>query len=412
MTEPAHVAIVGGGLMGASLGLLLSRCLPDYKVVLCERSPEAASFDRAVASPPSFDMRSTALSPSSVDMLQRLGVWEVAQNGATPIRTIQVSDKGNPGWVKLRENDNHGDPLGYVVENASLGRALMHGVANQDNLELLSPAEVRRVEFRTSHALLHFEGTSPAPLQSKLVIVADGANSLLRSQLGIGVEVRDYDQSAVVANVRCSQEHECVAYERFTAAGPLAMLPLHGVHGSVAAMVWTWPQTDVQEAMTLADDEFLARLQSTFGRRLGRFLSVSERSVYPLRRVIAREQVRRRLVLMGNAAHFLHPVAGQGFNLAARDGLRLADLLVQAEGRDPGDLALLKRYEQAQAPDQWRTTTLSHSFNQWFANSNSAATVLRNGAMALVQTQGAVRTGFIRQMSGRSSPRATPWRQA
>lgn len=407
MTDSADIAIVGGGMVGASLGLLLSQCLPNWRIVLCERTVTDVQPDQPLGQS-GFDARSTALSPSSVSMLERLGVWQSALRGATPIRKIHVSDRGHAGRVCLDEQDNQNSPLGYVVENEALGQALTHALVSRHNLTVLAPTEVVRVRFTAAHAVLTLKEGQTAELRARLVIVADGADSQLRSRLGIDADVVDYEQCAVVANVQCAEPHRCVAYERFTSGGPLAMLPLKGVYGHTSAMVWSWPIQSRDRIAGMSESELLTRLQTVFGYRLGRFLSVGERNIYALRRVLAREQVRRRLVLMGNAAHFLHPVAGQGFNLAARDALRLTELLVRMGG-DPGDLSILQRYEKEQAADQRNTAMLSHGFNQWFGNGNPLLVGLRNGAMGAVQTQSWIRNQFIRQMAGRNVPRANPW---
>src|SRR5690606_1164705 len=187
------------------------------------------------------------------------------------------------------------------------------------------------------------------------------ADSPLRHQLGIAEIEKEYRQNAVIANVRHQQSHGETAFERFTHHGPLAFLPLGGPQGRTSAVVWTWPTEQADAALAMSDMEFLARLQSKFGYRLGRLQQVGERQSYALRLCLAREQVRSGIVLMGNAAHFLHPVAGQGYNLALRDGLRLAEVLQSAAG-NLGDLEILQEYERRQLSDQRNTVRLSDGF--------------------------------------------------
>ena len=214
-----------------------------------------------------------------------------------------------------------------------------------DGLELKTPAQVQRLVNRQGSVRLQLEAQN---LDAELVVVADGADSPLRQQLGIAEVNKEYRQSAVIANVRHQQSHGETAFERFTHHGPLAFLPLGGAQGRSSAVVWTWPEGETTQAMAMSDAEFLARLQSEFGYRLGRLQQVGERQSYALRLCLAQEQVRSGIVLMGNAAHFLHPVAGQGYNLALRDGLRLAEVLQRAPG-NLGELELLLEYERLQA---------------------------------------------------------------
>jgi 2-octaprenyl-6-methoxyphenol hydroxylase len=405
------IAIIGGGLMGASTALLLAKVLPHCRIALLERHPFTPS-DATQTNLPSFDARSTALAPTSVQLMERLGVWPSMTVHATAIRSIQVSDQGHVGWVRLTEADNQQQSLGAVVENHALGRALISAVHAAPSVQVLAPTTVARVVPKADIVELMLDEASGASrsLSAKLVIVADGANSLVARQLGIALEVKDYHQHAIVANVAYAKPHQGAAYERFTAQGPMALLPLGGSQSHTSALVWTWPNDQVDVAMAMSDSEFLQHLQREFGHRLGKFSAVSRRSHYPLRLSVAREQVRSRLVLLGNAAHFLHPVAGQGYNLALRDAVRLAEVLQATSPEQLGDLAVLQRYQQLQAEDQRRTITLSDGFNRVFTSERFAFNALRNLAMLTVEHSAWVRNGFIRQMSGRASPQANPWR--
>lgn len=403
----ADIAVVGGGLMGATIALLFARAMPECQIVLCEK------FTVDTESPvdlgqPSFDGRSTALSPTSVDLLRTLDLWPNLPGTVTPIRRIHVSDRGHLGWVSLQESDNNNLPLGFVVENRALGWSLNQGLLRQSNIQIKAPALVENIAFSPGGAILRWRDQAQ-PLTVSLAVVADGADSPLRQSLGIQASRKDYQQHAMVANVRCSQPHQAQAFERFTSRGPLAMLPLHGNSGRHVAMVWTWPASEQQSAMALSDSEFLSQLQAIFGYRLGEFCAISPRSSYPLQLVLAQEQVRRNLVLMGNAAHFLHPVAGQGYNLALRDALRLTEILAQTDRRSLGELDVLQHYQRQQADDQNRTRLLSDGFIRLFGSDHVGAAALRNCAMFGVQCQPWIRSVFIRHMSGRGSDRAQPW---
>lgn len=410
------IAIVGGGLMGAALALLFCKTLPGRRVVLIEQKPLESATDQILAQP-NFDARSTALAPTSAGTLRRLGVWPALAAHATAIRRVQVSDRGHLGWVRLDTDSNAGEPLGYVVENRALGRALTDAMLACEGLELLAPAHVKRLLSHSDSVSLDIQEPNGAPavesegrtLTAQLVVIADGADSPLRHQLGIGDIAKDYRQSAIIANVRHEQPHGETAFERFTHHGPLALLPLGGEGGHTSAVVWTWPSDQAAEALNLSDGDFLTRLQREFGYRVGRLQQVGERQGYALRLCLAREQVRSRVVLMGNAAHFLHPVAGQGYNLALRDGLRLAEVLQTAGAGDLGDLLLLQEYERRQALDQRNTVRLSDGFNELFRAHQPHWILLRNLGMIGVEWSVTIRNAFIRQLSGRGSRRANPW---
>lgn len=403
----ADIAIIGGGLMGTATALLMAQVRPQCSIVLLEKHPfKSIGADEQTRS--SFDARSTALAPTSVALLQRLGVWRDIAAHATAIDSIQVSDKGHAGWVRLTQADNEARPLGAVVENHALGGALIAAVNAAATVEVKAPATVKAVVPKREQAELMLD--SGDSLAARLVIVADGADSAVARALAIGADVKDYQQHAVVANVAYSKAHKGAAFERFTAQGPLALLPLGGSGSHTSALVWTWPSARIDEVMAMPDAQFLSTLQRVFGYRLGEFTAVSRRSSYPLRLSVAQEQVRARIVLLGNAAHFLHPVAGQGYNLALRDALRLAQVLQGVPAKELGALELLQRYEQLQRGDQLRTIGLSDGFNSAFGSSHSLLAGLRNLGMVAVENSAWVRNGFIRQMSGRASAQADPWR--
>lgn len=398
-----RIAIVGGGMVGASLALLLSRALPKFSIVLLE----AQSLNNIQDPLPSFDARSTALAPGTQQILQQLGLWGEITSHATAIDRIRVSDSGHPGCLSLGPEDNHGDPLGYVVENRGLGLALNTALTRCPNIEVRAPILVQGIQPQARGVVLRLLN-QPA-LSADLVIVADGADSPLRKQLGIGERVHDYYQSALVANVQHQSPHKGRAFERFTRSGPLALLPLGGSRGAYSSLVWTLPEAQAQQCLALSDAEFLRALQIEFGYRLGHFVHATPRLSYPLKLRIATEQVRSGVVLLGNAAHFLHPVAGQGFNLALRDATRLAEVLRQAPEPWLGDLQVLSRYLQGQERDQWRTILLSHSFNQIFRYPSPVVSGLRTLGLGVLAGFSPVRDGFIRQLSGRAERRARPF---
>jgi 2-octaprenyl-6-methoxyphenol hydroxylase len=401
------VAIVGGGMVGVSLALLLGEFLPaSVRILLLEGFPlpeKDSGFGSAYS--PSFDARSTALSYSSYQIYRKLGIWPTLAQRSCPIRQIHVSERGRFGSTLLQAEDYHWEAMGYVVENAWLGTALIQALHEQDRVVMRSPTRVEQVEsFAGGYRLQVDQGEA---INADLLVVADGADSQLRQNLGIDVERRAYDQHALIANIGHASDHRGCAYERFTDQGPLAMLPLlpdaTGQHRS--ALVWTLPEAEHALLKECSEAEFLGQLQRRFGYRLGRLLKMGERFSYPLSLVQAREQVRHNLVLLGNAAHSLHPVAGQGFNLALRDCAALAEVLSAAgsRGDDLGELAVLQSYMDGQQADQERTVNFSDQLPGLFAHPDPALSRLRDMGLFALDLSPALKRQFVRQAAGVSA---------
>jgi len=371
------ICIIGGGMVGAALAALLANSLDGREILLVEAF--ALPTNRQAFFQPSFDDRSTAIASGSVALLQHIGVWEQLREHATPIRQVHVSDKGHFGGSLISSSEVDLDAVGYVVANAWIGRVLLSHLRQQSNVRLLSPAKVSQLKPLASGAELTLElGDQTHSLHTQLAIIADGAQSPLRERLGIDVRREDYQQSAIIANVRFDQPHQGVAYERFTDEGPMALLPLGGGdRAQESALVWTQPSRSAESLLAMSDADFLQQLQRRFGHRLGHFTQVGRRDSYPLQLIVAREQVRSSIAVMGNAAHFLHPVAGQGFNLALRDCATLCGQLKLAGDQPLGDLALLQSYLQLQHKDQQTTIGFSHLLTKLFTSDALPAAALR-----------------------------------
>lgn len=398
------VVIAGGGMVGVSLALGLAAALPEsQRILLVENFPLPSrdpNFDKAYT--PSFDARSTALSYSSYLIYRELGVWPRLQTHACPIDTIHVSEKGSFGSTLMSATDYNWPALGYVVENSWLGNILIQCLHQQSRIEVLSPARVTGAIPDIRGVSLEIEGQDVDPLRTRLLVVADGAESSLRQALGMDVHRREYGQHALIANISHAQPHRGRAFERFTANGPLALLPLQSTQAeSRSALVWTLPPQEAEALLQAADDEFLRELQLRFGYRLGRLQRVGERHCYPLALVQAREQVRSGIVVMGNAAHALHPVAGQGFNLALRDVARLCQVLAAEPG--PTRLETLQRYQREQAADQERTVGFSDRLPQLFAHSDPALGLLRDIGLSALDLSPALKRQFVRHTAGIAS---------
>ena len=353
---------------------------------------------------PSFDARSTALSYSSRLVYEKIQVWDELREWLCPIETIHVSSRGRFGSSLLRAVDYGWTALGYVVENAWLGNALIQALYRQGRVEIISPARVAAAVPEGRGMRLQLEGEAEIALETALLIVADGAASGLRQQLGVAVREKSYGQHALVANVAFAQPHRGCAYERFTDQGPVALLPLLATGPGRASQRPGLDPAAEQAARLRAcpSGEFLQALQDRFGYRLGRMLQVGERHGYPLALVQSAEQVRQGVVVMGNAAHALHPVAGQGFNLALRDVAELAAVLARgiAAGVPPGDLGLLQSYLRRQQPDQHRTIQFSDRLPGLFMHTDPVLGLARDLALSGLDILPTLKREFVRHATG------------
>jgi 2-octaprenyl-6-methoxyphenol hydroxylase len=374
------VAIVGGGLVGASLALALAQL--QLKIALIEAAPFGG--DQVDAVQPSFDDRSTALSNGSRRIFEQLGVWPLIERQATAIRRIHVSDRGRFGFARIDAKEQGLNALGFVVVNRVMGAALWRRLSEESSISLLAPAKVRSMHLQHDVQRIECELDGGIRIvEAKLAIAADGARSTLRQAAGIGSSTWDYEQVALVTNVFSQHFHDHVAYERFTPSGPLALLPMtEGRSG----LVWTFEPEVANEMAALPDAEFLARLQDTFGFRLGRFTRVGSRQLYPLALTRSDEYIAERLAIVGNAAQTLHPIAGQGFNLGLRDAVSLAEVL--ADGRaetagsfDAGDGMWLQRYREWRAADRGNIVRFTDGLVRLFSQPLGPLKLLRNVGM-------------------------------
>jgi 2-octaprenyl-6-methoxyphenol hydroxylase len=372
VTETVDIAIVGGGMVGASLAVALKGL--GVRMALIEAVPHDA------AAQPSFDERTTALSNGSHRVLHTLGVWGTVASAATPIRKIHVSDQGHFGFARIDAAEQGLPAMGYVVPNRSLGQALWSQLPAGENLQLFCPAQVSQVTAGEDSVRLTVQGAGGlgSTIDAKLVVAADGAQSAVRSAFGVESDVRDYEQTAVITTVLPQRFHDHVAYERFTASGPLALLPLADGR---CTLVLTLTKAMAASAMTWSDDEFLAEVQRRFGFRLGRFLKVGRRVPYPLSLTRARRTSAGRCVIIGNAAQSLHPVAGMGFNLGLRDVASLAELIAERRrdgGADVGDSSVLAEYDAWRAADRGGIIAFTDALVRVFSNPLRGVRRLRN----------------------------------
>ena len=362
-TQQCDVAIVGGGMVGASLALALGGT--RLKVLLIEAVAAGS------AQQPSFDERTTALGNGARQILSTLGVWDAIAPAAAPIREIHVSDAGHFGFARLNAAEHELAAFGYTVNNRQLGTILWRALERCPQVQLQSPARVTAVTLGPARAELRIDDGNL--VQARLVVAADGAHSMVKQAAGIASSERDYHQVALVANIRTDRSARAIAYERFTASGPLALLPL--ADGSYT-VVWTLQPERAPSALDCDDAEFCRLLQQSFGWRAGRILAVGKRASYPLSLVSAQQLAGQRVVLVGNAAQALHPVAAQGFNLGLRDAATLAEMIATAS--DPGADELLAQYAQRRSADRRGMIGFTDQLVKLFDSRRGAAIALRN----------------------------------
>lgn len=369
------VVIVGGGMVGASLAHALAGT--DWSVAMIEASAEDALEQ------PAYDERVIALSYGSRQIFAQMGVWQALNKAVTPIKRIHVSDRGHFGFSHLDHEEEGVDALGYVIPAREIGKALQPGLADIANLTVIRPAQVTAVKLDAEHTVSVDISRNGEQLRiaARLLVAADGGRSMVREAAGIALNLHDYGHTAIIANVTPDLHHHNVAYERFTDSGPLALLPMQDKRMS---LVWTVHSEEAESVLAMNDATFIAALQDRFGYRVGRFMKVGERLAYPLRLVQAKQQTKARLALIGNAAHTLHPIGGQGFNLGLRDVAALASALAKAQGQDPGATNLLDEYANTRAKDHKTTITATDRLAKLFSNNTPGLVQLRDvGMLAL-----------------------------
>lgn len=355
------VAIVGGGLNGASLAVALEPF--NCRVALID------AFTQTEMQAPAYDDRSVALSYGSSLIFKGMGVWDDMQNLITPIDTIHVSDRGHLGATRLSAKQEKLPALGYLVENQPLVDALYQRV-KASNTEIISPAIVESINHEDEAVVLSLlQGEETKEIRADLVVGADGTFSKIREFSGIGHAVKPYEQTAVVANVTPEKPHNNQAFERFTEHGPIALLPLSD---NRCALVWTHLSKEADAVLAMDDDAFAKALNEVFGFRLGRFLKIGRRAAFPLSLTAADSVTANRTVVIGNAAQTLHPVAGQGLNIGLRDIAELVEQIAVTlqNGGSLGSPKMLSAYNEARQKDRKSIMSYTDSLVRIFSNDN------------------------------------------
>ena len=385
----ADVVIAGGGLVGLSLGVTLARAGLDTVVMDGEDPARMGNAE--------FDGRVCSIAYGSKRVLDGIGVWDGMAGKAEPILEIRVSDSDAPHFLHYDHRDVGTDPLGWIVENRVTRVALMDAVASNVNLRHLAPVSV--TEFLPQGERIEAGLADGRRISARLAIAADGRNSRLRQAAGIRTVDWSYAQTGIVCTVRHARPHRGIAHERFLPAGPFAILPMTAGRSSI---VWTEKASLAPELLALRDSEFHAELASRFGNFLGTLEIAGPRWSYPLALTHANHYIGERLALAGDAAHAIHPLAGQGFNLGVRDVAVLAELIVDRYrlGLDIGAPDLLARYQQSRRVDALALIVVTDGLNHLFSNDIAPMRLVRGLGLAAVNRTPRLKSLFMRHAMG------------
>lgn len=382
MTE--RVLIVGGGPVGATLALTLQKS--GVPVTMLEARAKGAAYQ---------DQRALALSYGSRRILEKLGVWAKLDAQATAINTIHISQRGSLGRSLLKAQDHQLPALGYVLSYGALTKALDEVLADFTGVETLYEAEATHIQPSTDKASVTFNYQQQSQaLSSALLVLADGGRSL-GDIPGIQRETKMYGHDALVTKVKTELPHENIAYERFTPMGPVALLP----NGEDFSLVWTGKAKEIEKIMQLDDETFLQQLHQHFGDRVGRFLSVGKRLTFPLKLSYLNPVTAPHLVVIGNAAQTMHPVAGQGFNVGLRDAYELAQQIAQTAPEAWGQPAMMQSYQADRKTDTKRGLMFTDFLVNLFSNDIVGVSGLRGASLGLLDLLKPIKSRLVRKMS-------------
>lgn len=390
------VAIIGGGMVGLAAAAMLPKQL---RIGLFEQA-DLSVLDSAGLQE-DFNVRSTAIASSSQLILEEYGLWHDLGKFAQPIESIQVSRKNGFGSVLIEPQEQSAQrPLGYVLSNQEIMKSFFNLIKKQSHIDIYSSASLQKVVPKQyeNHLMVSYQ-EEQCQISAKLIIIADGVKSKVAKQLGIDQLIKHYHQKAIIANVETSAPHQGRAFERFTDLGPMALLPLPSFserHRS--ALVWTAPNEEIARLIELEDDAFLKAMQVAWGSRLGRFKSVGSRVTFPLLLSQAMEQYRNRLIIFGNAAHNLHPVAGQGFNLSLRDIASFVTLCRNEllSSKLNFDVRFLEQWYIRQQKDQKLTISFSDKLPEIFKK----ASLLGDLGLVIMDSSPEIKSSFIQFAAG------------
>jgi 2-octaprenyl-6-methoxyphenol hydroxylase len=395
MNEKAKcdVLFAGGGSAGLTAALAIKNAAPDLRIEIIDAKPHGGG---------KRDERASAIAAAARRMLEQLGVWSKVEADAQPILSMEITDSrtgdaARPIFLTFDGRIAEGEPFAHMVSNEPLLSAL-RDAALASGIILTQPDSVERfaVDGHVDSALSSGEARCAV-----LLVAADGIRSKLRALAGIKTVTWSYPQTALVATVKHERPHNGVAVEHFLPGGPFAILPLKGDRSS---LVWTERQAEAEKLLKSDDFVFLVELERRFGHRLGAIELAGPRAAYPLGLTLARDFVRPRFALLGDAAHGIHPIAGQGLNMSFRDAAALAETIVEAHrlGLDIGSLEVLRRYERWRRYDTWQMGVMTDVLNRLFSNDVSAIRAIRDFGLGLVDRLPKLKQIFIGEAAGLS----------
>lgn len=394
MTEPTtdyDIAIIGGGCVGGTLACALAQS--GIRVAVVEAREAPREWDRD-----SVDLRVFAITRASERIFRSIQVWEaIQQGGLSPFRDMRVWDAGGTGEIHF-DSAELGEPtLGYIIEQRVIQAALNARMGALPSLDRRCPALLVSFDIGPDRTTITLGNGQR--LTARLLVAADGAESQVRGMAGIRTEVHSYDQEAVVAVVTTEQSHQQTAWQRFLPSGPLAFLPLRDGRSSI---VWTTTPGRAAELCALERGAFMSELSAAFGHRLGAVIGVEERVRFPLQRLHASRYISERVALIGDAAHVIHPLAGQGVNLGLLDAACLAEVLLdtQRSGRDPGRQSNLRRYERWRHGNNQAMQYAMDGFKGLFGASAAPVRTVRTLGLGLVDRLGPVKQLIARHAMG------------
>ncbi|MBS0569016.1 MAG: UbiH/UbiF/VisC/COQ6 family ubiquinone biosynthesis hydroxylase [Proteobacteria bacterium] len=391
--KPCDVAVVGAGMVGAALALALAR--EGFEVAVIEpRAPKPWNAQDEI------DLRVVALAPSSVELFTRLNVWhEIAAARASAYRRMRVWDALAPGKLDFDAADEGRAALGWIVENRLIQWMLWQALQRDARITLHCPATVVATEATAERRTLTLDDGSI--IHAKLTVAADGADSALRAMSGIITHDRDYGQRAIVAHVATQRAHESTAWQRFLPGATIAFLPLADGRSSI---VWSVPEAESVRVLALDDDAFCAELGTALDFRLGRVIATTPRASFPLRLKLAQRYLAPRFALIGDAAHAVHPLAGQGVNLGLRDVEELRNVLVEARDakRDFAVESVLRRYERRRRSDNTLSAQAFDAIQRVFGSDAMPVAALRGAGLSVVDKIGPLKLAFARHAAGRA----------
>ncbi|MGE0034811.1 MAG: ubiquinone biosynthesis hydroxylase [Xanthobacteraceae bacterium] len=396
-SRPIDLLIGGAGFAGLALAIALRQGLgPSFSVAVA---------DPALAREPA-DARASAIVAAARRLFETIGVWDKVAAGAQPILDMVITDSRlqdavRPTFLTFDGDVAPGEPFGHMIENAPLLAALVEK-AKAEGIDLL-PVGVAKILPAGSHRI-DAELADGRTVSARLVVAADGARSSVREQAGIASHGWSYGQSAIVTTVRHERDHHGRAEEHFLPAGPFAILPLNDDPeiGHRSSIVWTEDKREAERIVALPDGEFHAELERRFGLKLGDIAAIGPRRAFPLGFAVARSFIAERVALVGDAAHVIHPIAGQGLNMGLRDVAALAETIVDAArlGLDPGSLAVLERYQRWRGFDTMAMGAATDGLNRLFSNRSDVLRLVRDVGLGMVDRLPGLKHFFIREAAG------------